>query len=78
MTEAVILYLVFGVETGWVLLERSSCFSRGDGLGAIAVELRRCWRRQDWHICGDDLGKILGRVANRRTALLLLDISRIG
>ncbi len=42
------------------------------------MELRRCWRRQDWQIFGDDLGKILGRVAIRRTALLLLDISRIG
>lgn len=35
-----------------MLLERSSCFS-GDGLGAAAVELRRCWRRQDWQIFGD-------------------------
>ena len=34
-----------------MLLERSSCFS-GDGLGAAAVELRRCWRRQDWQIFG--------------------------
>lgn len=60
-----------------MLLERSSCPS-GGGLGATAVELRRCWRRQDWQILGHDLGKILGRVAIRRTALLLLDISRTG
>lgn len=60
-----------------MLLERSSCSSGGEGLGATAVELRRCWRRQDWQISEDDLGKILGRVAIRCTALLLLDISRI-
>lgn len=60
-----------------MLLERSSC-SLGGGLGATAVELRRCWRRQDWQIFGDDLGKILGLVAIRRAALLLLDILRTG
>lgn len=43
----------FEVETGYVLLERSGCSSGGDGLGAAAVELRRCWRRQDWQIFGD-------------------------
>lgn len=61
-----------------MLLERSSCSSGGGGLGATAVELRRCWRRQDWQIFGGGLGKILGCVAIRRTAFLLLDISRTG
>lgn len=49
--------MVFGVETGCVLLERSSCSSGWEGLGATAVELRRGWRRQDRQIfrdCPDD------------------------
>lgn len=52
-TEAVILWVVFGVETGCALLEKSSCSSRGKVIGTTAVELRRCWRRHDWQIFGD-------------------------
>lgn len=33
-----------------MLLERLGCSWGGEGLVAAAMELRRCWRRQDWQI----------------------------